>query len=112
VPRVHTITEEIPILDGDVTQVGAHPELDAVVRRYLRVPFGHLSLQRAGTPSITLLNWTRKPSPVVLTSRPSCAVILGSNSSTRLESRKPQGRYRTAKPALKTSRACPRPTGW
>src|SRR5271169_4193862 len=28
---VRTITEEIPILDGDVTQVDAHPELDALV---------------------------------------------------------------------------------
>jgi hypothetical protein len=106
------MTEEIPILDGDVTQADAHPELDAVVRRYLRVPFGHLSLQRAGTPSITLRNWARKPLPVVLTSRPLCAVILGSNSSTRLESRKPRGRYRTAQPVLKTSAPAPdRPGG-
>jgi hypothetical protein len=62
--------------------------------------------------SITLRNWTRKPSPVVLTSRPLCAVILGSNSSTRLESRKPRGRYRTAKPVLKTFPPAPdRPGG-
>ena len=56
---VNTITVEIPILDSMSPKL-TRPELDAVVRRYLRVPFGYLSLQRAGIPYITLLNWTRK----------------------------------------------------
>jgi hypothetical protein len=60
-------------------------------------------MQRAGTPSITLLNSTRKPLLVVLTSWPLCAAILRSQGTNRLESHKPRGRHRPAKPALKTS---------
>jgi hypothetical protein len=45
---VHTITEEIPILDSMSPKL-TPVELDAIVRRHLRVPFGHLSLQRAGS---------------------------------------------------------------
>src|SRR6516162_9921815 len=49
------------------------------VKRHRRMPACSSVAQHSA--STTLLNSTRKPSPVVLTSRPLCAAIVGSNSS-------------------------------
>jgi len=56
--------------------------LDAVVRRHRRVALGHMGLHSTAQRSIhNAANSTRKPSPVVLTSRPSRSAIAESNIS-------------------------------
>ena len=47
--HVHAITKDVAVLDYDVAHIDANPEVDALIRRYLRIPFGHLSLYLSGT---------------------------------------------------------------
>src|SRR5215471_7503898 len=47
--HVHAIPKDVAVLDYDVSHIDANPEIDALVRRYRRIPFGHLSLYLSGT---------------------------------------------------------------
>ena len=46
---VYAVTKDVAVLDYDVAHIDADPEVDAFIRRYRRIPFGHLSLYLSGT---------------------------------------------------------------
>src|SRR5215472_4092055 len=47
--HVHAIPKDVAVLDYDVSHIDANSEIDTLVRRYRRIPFGHLSLYLSGT---------------------------------------------------------------
>ena len=85
---IDPVAENVAILDDDVALMDADAQLDAAG------PLGHRRLGPAisrwtstaqRSASTTLANSTRNPSPVVLTSRPRCAAIVGSITSARID---------------------------
>jgi transposase-like protein len=74
---------------GLVTEINTDTELDTSSVRNPGIPCGHFKLNSTAqrTASTTLANSTRRPSPVVLTMRPRCSLILGSARSEGFELR-------------------------
>ena len=85
--NVHSVPENVVILDNDIALVNADTKLDAIIARCSGTSITdmccHWVAQR--NASTTLENSTSKPSPVVLTMRPRCSVIFGSISSARID---------------------------
>ena len=69
---VHAISIQVVTFHDQVAQVQAHPEHESSVGRLVLVGFSH-----------GLLNSTRAPSPVSLTSRPPYSANTGSRCSER-----------------------------